>query len=246
VHLRSNAKHPMTTAPREEIQRTARVLFADDEADARHLLQASLEPANIQVHLVENGLQALLKWQDIRFDMLILDVMMPEMDGLEVCRRIRRTSNIPIILLTAHGRERDIVAGFDCGADDYVIKPYRAIELVARIQAILKRTAPPPLVPARWNDDIYLDHEAQRIVCRGRRIKVTPLEFRLMLYLMQNPGETITKSKLLQNVWGYLESGSEMNLIETAIHRLRNKIEPNPSRPKYIHTVWGAGYRFGE
>jgi two-component system, OmpR family, response regulator ResD len=236
----------MTTARNAAPPRIARVLFADDEPEARYLLKTSLECANYRVHLVENGLQAFHKWQDTYFDLLILDVMMPEMDGLEACRRIRRTSNIPIILLTARGCEQDIVSGFDSGADDYVIKPYRANELVARIQAILKRTAPAPLVPTRWNDDLYLDHESQRIVCRGRRIKVTPLEFRLMLYLMQNPGETLTKKSLLQNVWGYLESGSEMNLIETAIHRLRNKIEPNPSRPKYIQTVWGAGYRFGE
>lgn len=243
---KTNGKTMTTSTITGATNRTARVLFADDEADMRLLVKATLEFVGYQVHLVENGFKALQKWQDINYDLLILDIMMPEVDGLEACRRIRRTSHIPIILLTARGCERDIVAGFDSGADDYVIKPFRATELVARMEAILKRTARKPVRPELWDDEIYLDYDAQRIVCRGRRIKVTPLEFRLMRYLMQNPGEILSKQDLLHNVWGYLESVGQMNLIETAVRRLRMKIEPNPSRPKYIQTVWGIGYRFGE
>lgn len=246
MQLKTNGKSIMATAIGGTTPRKARVLFADDEAETRLLVRATLEFANMQVHLVENGFQALQKWQDMHYDLIILDVMMPEVGGLEACRHIRRTSNIPIILLTARGCEQDIVAGFDSGADDYIIKPFHANELVARIQAILKRTVRKPMIPELWDKDIYLDYDAQRIICSGRRIKVTPLEFRLMRYLMQNPGEVLTKEDLLQNVWGYLESVGEMNLIETAIRRLRMKIEPNPSRPKYIQTVWGIGYRFGE
>ena len=236
----------MATVKGRQADYIARVLFADDEDETRVVLQAALKSANIQVHLVENGRQAIQKWQDINYDLIILDVMMPEVDGLEACRQIRRMSNVPIILLTARGDERDIVDGFQSGADDYIIKPFHANELVARIQAILKRSARQPVKREFQEDGIYLDHDQQRIIYRGRRIQMTPLEFRLISYMAQNTGEVLTKEDLLHNVWGYLEPAGELNLIETAIRRLRLKIEANPSKPKYIQTVWGLGYRFGE
>ena len=236
----------MATVKGRQADYIARVLFADDEDETRVVLQAALKSANIQVHLVENGRQAIQKWQDINYDLIILDVMMPEVDGLEACRQIRRMSNVPIILLTARGDERDIIDGFQSGADDYIIKPFHANELVARIQAILKRSARQPVKREFQEDGIYLDHDQQRIIYRGRRIQMTPLEFRLISYMAQNAGEVLTKEDLLHNVWGYLEPAGELNLIETAIRRLRLKVEANPSKPKYIQTVWGLGYRFGE
>ena len=173
---------------------------------------------------------------------------MPVMDGLEACKRIRRISDIPIIFLTAKGQEQDVVNGLETGADDYIVKPFRAAEFVARVRVVLNRTArQKDACRKRLSfDKLVLDLEARRVISRGRSIEVTPLEFQLLRYLMQNVGVVISKEDLLQNVWGYAEAAGDMNLIEAAVRRLRRKLELDPSQPKYIQTVWGAGYRFGE
>jgi len=170
------------------------------------------------------------------------------MSGLQVCKIIRQKSSIPILLLTGRGKEEDVVAGIEAGADDYVIKPLRPRELVARIHSLLRR-AKGDGQPSRRKlafDNLTLDLDAHRVIYHDKSIAVSPLEFQLLKYLMQNPGMVLSKEDLLRNVWGYVSTGSDMNMIEATVRRLRKKVEVDPSRPKYIKTVWGSGYRFGE
>jgi DNA-binding response OmpR family regulator len=227
---------------------TIRVLFADDDPDIRGLMQFVLHDAGMQLFLAENGQQALKIWHHNLVDVVVLDIMMPLLDGLSVCRRIRRVSDVPIILLTAKGQEQEVVEGLEAGADDYIVKPFRPRELVARLQAGVQRLDRRNEERAKELifEDLRLDASGKIVVTQGRPIQVTPLEFRLLQYLMQNIGVVFSKEDLFQNVWGYVEPAGEMNLIEAAIRRLRKKIEADPTRPRYIQTVWGAGYRFGD
>ena len=228
--------------------RSPNILVADDDPETRELIRLILKDAGMKVVLGENGSQLLELWRANPIDLIILDVMMPVMDGFEACQRIRRVSDVPIVFLTAKGQEGDVVNGFEIGADDYIVKPFRPGELIARVRAILNRLE-------RLREDagrrlqfekLILDLDARRVVARGKTIEVTPLEFQLLQYLMQNVGIVMSKENLLQNVWGYAEAAGDLNLIEAAVRRLRRKLELDPSQPEYIHTVWGAGYRFGE
>jgi len=228
--------------------RSPNILVADDDPETRELIRLILKDAGMKVVLGENGSQLLELWRANPIDLIILDVMMPVMDGFEACERIRRVSDVPIVFLTAKGQEGDVVSGFEIGADDYIVKPFRPGELIARVRAILNRLE-------RLREDVgrrlqfeklILDLDARRVVARGKTIEVTPLEFQLLQYLMQNVGIVMSKENLLQNVWGYAEAAGDLNLIEAAVRRLRRKLELDPSQPEYIHTVWGAGYRFGE
>lgn len=228
--------------------RAPAILVADDNPETRELIGLVLKDARMEVIFAENGSELLVRWRSNQVDLIILDVMMPVMDGFEACRRIRRVSDIPIIFLTARDQEREVVNGFEIGADDYIVKPFRPAEFVARIQAILSRLERQRADSGRrlFFDNLVLDLDARKVVARGKTIEVTPLEFQLLQYLMQNIGVVISKENLLQNVWGYAKAAGDMNLIEAAIRRLRRKLELDPSEPEYIHTVWGAGYRFGE
>lgn len=225
-----------------------RILFADDDADTRKIVGEILQTAGIDTVFADSGNQAIQAWQTQPVDLIILDYMMPGMDGIETCRRIRQTSFIPVILLTAKGREEDVIKGFKAGVDDYIVKPIRTREFIARVQAILNRVARQPTTVDRQMviGDLVLDARARQVISQGRRVYLSPLEFRLLQYLMQHAGMTISKIDLLYNVWGFCELAGEINFIEAAIKRLRRKIEPNPSNPKYIQTVWGSGYRFGD
>jgi two-component system response regulator MtrA len=202
----------------------------------------------MDVVFAENGIRALDLWRANSIDAVVLDVMMPEMDGLEACQYIRKESSVPILLLTARGKEEDILAGFNAGADDYIIKPFKPRELVARIAALLRRATGHPL-PSRKQisyENITLDLESRCVIQKDRQVEISPMEFRLLKYLMQNAGNIVTKEDLLHEVWGYAASSGDMNLIEATIRRLRQKVEIDPSRPHYIQTIWGAGYRFGD
>jgi DNA-binding response OmpR family regulator len=227
--------------------RSPAILVADDNPETRELIGLVLKDASMEVIFAENGSELLDRWRSNQVDLIILDVMMPVMDGFEACRRIRRVSDIPIIFLTAKDQESEVVNGFEIGADDYIVKPFRPAEFVARIQAILSRVERQRAASGRrlFFDNLVLDLDARKVVARGKTIEVTPLEFQLLQYLMQNIGVVISKESLLQNVWGYAEAAGDMNLIEAAVRRLRRKLELDPSEPEYIHTVWGAGYRFG-
>jgi len=229
------------------MKENTRVLFADDDADTRKAVGEILQTAGIETVFADNGLQAIQAWQTHPVDLIILDYMMPVLDGIETCRRIRHASVIPIILLTAKGREEDIINGFKAGADDYIVKPIRTREFIARVHAILNRVSRQSITSDRQMvfEDLVLDSRARQVISQGKRVYLSPLEFRLLQYLMQHAGMTISKIDLLYNVWGFCELAGEINFIEAAIKRLRRKIEPNPAHPKYIQTVWGTGYRFG-
>ncbi len=224
-----------------------KVLFADDDPEIHDLVSVILEEANIQVISAENGLHALELWRKHPVDLIILDVNMPIMDGLETCRRIRSRSDLPVMMLTALGKERDIVDGLEAGADDYIVKPFRNKEFVARVETILRRTARMEKYSKGqlFYDKLLLDIDSHRLLFRGNTIPITPLEFALLRYLMENVGVVVSKEELLQNVWGYNPIDGDMNLVEATIGRLRKKLEIDPSQPRYIKTVWGAGYRFG-
>jgi len=224
------------------------ILYADDDYDSQQSVFLVLEDAGMHVVFAENGSKALELWRSNPIDLVVLDVMMPEMDGLETCQMIRKESSVPIILLTARGREEDIIRGFDAGADDYVVKPFRPRELVARIGSLLRRATGRTWMSRKQIsfDNIILDLEARCVIQRDRQVDVSPMEFRLLKYLMQNAGNVVSKEDLLHDVWGYAASSGDMNLIEATIRRLRQKVESDPSRPRYIQTVWGAGYRFGD
>jgi two-component system response regulator MtrA len=223
------------------------VLFADDDAETQQLVGMILKNENMQVVYAHDGSQVFDVWQMNPVNLMILDIMMPIMDGLETCRRVRRVSDIPIILLTAKTQESDVLEGFNTGADDYITKPFRAKELVARINAVLHRTRRQRVQAGRQlaYDELVMDMDTRRVTLDGKYLRLTPLEFQLLHYFMQHPGDLLTKEELLENVWGYLKPGGNMNLVETTIRRLRMKIEVDASNPRYIQTVWGRGYRLG-
>jgi DNA-binding response OmpR family regulator len=236
-----------TEQSQKEFRQPRRVLCVDDDPDTRVMLGMILEPIGLEVVFAENGSQMLEAWRKSRIDLIILDVMMPIMDGLEACKRIRNVSDVPIIFLSAKGEEDDVVVGFELGANDYVLKPFRPKELVARIRAMLLRGEEKERIQKQLAfDKLVLDMDAQRVTSQGMVIEVSPLEFRLLQYMMQNIGVVISKEDLLKYVWGYVDIAGDMNLIEAAVRRLRSKLELDPSHPQYIKTVWGAGYRFGD
>jgi two-component system response regulator MtrA len=224
-----------------------RILFADDDLDIQQAVCFVLEEAGMDVYFASDGFHALELYRSTPVNLVILDMMMPIMDGLEACQRIRQVSTIPIIMLTARGREEDVVTAFEMGADDYIVKPFRPRELVARIQAVVKRAAQDEEARKLLAfGSLMMDLEAHRVVYRDRNIQMSPMEFKLLRYLMENAGIVLSKEDLLQNVWGYPPSAGDMNLIEATVRRLRKKVEKDPSHPSYIKTVWGTGYRFGE
>jgi len=224
------------------------ILFVDDDRDLQQAVGLTLEGAGFQVIFADNGLQALELWRTNPVDAIISDIVMPSLSGLNLCKLIRHSSQVPIILLTGKGNEEDIVIGFEVGADDYVVKPFRPRELVVRLQALLRRTNGRSSLSYRnlAFGQLTLDLEAHRVLYREKSIPVSPLEFQLLRYLMQNAGTVLSKEDLLRNVWGYMSTGADMNMIEATVRRLRKKVESDPSQPRYIQTVWGTGYRFGD
>ena len=244
--ISNSIKDNQTQTGTQEFMQPHQVLCVDDDPDTRIMLGVILKPIGIEVIYAENGSQMLEIWRKNRIDLIILDIMMPIMDGLEACKRIRQVSDVPIIFLSSKGEEDDIVAGFAIGAHDYVLKPFRPKELLARVRAMLLRREEKDRIDKQLAfDRLVLDLDAQRVISHGTTIEVSPLEFRLLQYMMQNIGVVISKEDLLKYVWGYVDVAGDMNLIEAAIRRLRRKLELDPSHPEYIQTVWGAGYRFG-
>lgn len=225
---------------------SARILVAEDEAPLADLLRLSLEAAGHQVTLAYDGREALRLFEQGGFDLIILDVMMPEMDGFAVCAEIRRRSDVPIIMLTALSDPDAVVQGFDLGADDYITKPFQFREVQARIAAILRRIR---WLQTKWTPSVVrvgrltVDLDAHTAATNGHVIPLTPIEFRLLYTLMAQPGKTFSREQLMREVWGYDFVGGT-NLVEVTVHRLREKIEQNPSRPEHILTVRGVGYKF--
>jgi len=223
-----------------------RILVVDDEARMRHFVRMNLDLEGYQISEAENGLAALDRVREDLPDLVLLDVMMPEMDGFETLQRIRTFSSVPVIMLTVKGDEADRIRGLDLGADDYVTKPFSPRELSSRIRAVLRRVEPPKTQaeePLAIDEDLSIDFRRREVISRGEHIKLRPTEYRLLLHLVENAGWIVPQETLLAKVWGP-EYTDDSQLLRLYVTYLRKKIEPDPSNPRYILTERGVGYRF--
>jgi DNA-binding response OmpR family regulator len=222
------------------------ILVVDDEPRMRRFMHMNLDLEGYRVIEAENGLEAVNRVRDDLPDLVLLDVMMPEMDGFEALRFIRETSNIPVIMLTVKGEEDDRVRGLELGADDYVTKPFSPRELASRIKAVLRRAEMP--TPAgqsviNVDDRLQIDFNRRQVIVDGKEVKLRPTEYRLLYHLVNNAGWTLPHETLLAKVWGH-EYRDETHYLRLYITYLRQKIEEDPAHPKYILTERGLGYRF--
>jgi two-component system, OmpR family, KDP operon response regulator KdpE len=222
---------------------TATILVVDDEPQIRRVMRTTLAVHGYSVVEARSGEEALARTRDVRPDLILLDVNLPGMSGLETCREIRNTSDAPIIMLTVRNTERDKVQALDAGADDYVVKPFGVDELMARIRAALRRAPPVEATPPFISDELKIDFEKRYVTLQGHPIRLTPKELELLRQLVSNSGKAQGHRHLLQTVWGF-EYGDEMEYLRVFINQLRNKIEPDPRHPRYIHTDSRIGYRF--
>jgi two-component system KDP operon response regulator KdpE len=226
-----------------------RILVVDDDSQIRRVMRATLAARSYQVGDARTGEEALERLRSETYDLVLLDMNMPGMDGLETCRAIRTgqsDSDLAIIMLTVRNTERDKVEALDAGADDYVTKPFSMPELLARIRAALRRApASSESAPQRitLEGDIDIDFESRHVSVRGRDVRLTPKEFQLLRYLVAHPNKTIAHRELLQAVWGP-DYGQELEYLRVFVNQLRKKIEPNPAKPKYLLTEPWVGYRF--
>ena len=226
--------------------RKATVLVVDDEPHVVRLVKANLEPSGYRILTATDGEQALRVVQSESPDLVILDIMLPKMDGYEVCRRIREFSPVPVIMLTARSAELDLVHGFDMGADDYLTKPFAANELLVRVRAVLRRSKWPEEVLAHHGfkaGPMEIDFAGHKVTVDGQAIKLSPTEYRLLAYLASNAGRVILHRELLRAVWGP-EYGDESEYLRVYVRYLRQKLEPDPANPLYLLTQPGAGYIF--
>lgn len=221
------------------------VLLIDDDVRLCELLKTYLAGQGFTLS-VSNTAEAGLK--NVRrndYQLVVLDIMLPDGDGLEICRTIRATSDVPIIMLTARGANEDKIIGLELGADDYLAKPFNPRELVARMKAVLRRNGPTPWAESRAieYDDFYLNPSKQIVKLEGREIELTTVEFQLLKVLASNPGKVFTRERLLDLVKGREFDGIDRS-IDVHISKLRNKMEQDPKKPRWIKTIWGTGYRF--
>jgi two-component system, OmpR family, KDP operon response regulator KdpE len=221
----------------------ANILIVDDEPQIRRVMRSTLSSQGYTVTEAKTGEEALDSIRKERPDLVLLDVNMPGMGGIEACREIRRSSDAPIIILTVRKTERDKVLALDAGADDYVVKPFGMEELLARIRASLRRYAPGDKIPPFVSRDVTIDFESRRLTVRGRDVHLTPKEFDVLKFLVANLGKPLTHRRLLQAVWGP-DYGEETENLRVVINQLRKKIESDPAQPKYILTEPWVGYRF--
>lgn len=223
-----------------------RILLAEDEVALRDFVSRNLRASGFEVLEASNGLEALALWEREDPHLLILDIMMPRMDGLEVCRRVRESSAVPIIVLTALDAQSDKVTALDLGADDYLTKPFGVEELLARVRAVLRRTqwgAIPLAGGIKRFGNLEIDLEGHLVRQRGAEVRLSPIEFALLQQLVTNAGKVLTHRMLLQRVWGP-EYGGEAEYLRVYINRLRQKLEPDPANPRFFLTEPGVGYRF--
>ncbi len=223
-----------------------KVLIVDDDVVMRQLVGHVVTGTGNEIVMANDGAEGLDQFYEHQPDLVILDLMMPKMTGWEVCRQIRQSSNVPIIMLTAMGRESDEVRGFKEGADDYVTKPFNANVLQARVEAALRRgkLITQEEAPTTYSDDyLTLDLSQRRMLVDGKLVKLTATEYRLLVYLFKNAGQVLTFRQILENVWGG-EYSKNTDYVHVYIWHLRKKLERNPKSPKYILTEHGVGYRF--
>jgi len=221
----------------------ASILVVDDEPQIRRVLRSTLSTHGYVITEAKTGEEALESMRKERPDLILLDMNMPGMGGIEACRQIRRTSDAPIIMLTVRNAERDKVAALDAGADDYVVKPFGIEELLARIRAALRRYSPGDTVPSFVSKDLTIDFETRQMTVRDRIVHLTPKEYDVLKHLVANQGKPLTHRRILQSVWGP-DYGEETENLRVVINQLRKKIETDPARPKYIVTEPWVGYRF--
>lgn len=219
-----------------------KILIVEDEANIRELLRLYLEREGYTVLEAENGVEGIKKWKSDKPDMLLLDVMMPVMDGWAVCREIRAESDVPIIMLTAKGETADRVSGLEMGADDYIVKPLEMPEVIARVRAVFRRMAPDDAPEKLLFDNLVIDKQAYDLVIKGKRVDAPPKEIELLYFLASSPNRVFTRAQLLDDVWGFDYFG-DTRTVDVHVKRLREKLE-GVSDKWELKTVWGVGYKF--
>lgn len=220
-----------------------KVLIVEDDANIRELLRLYLEKDGFEVHGVGDGGNALREYKKVEPDLVLLDIMLPVMDGWQVCREIRKDSAIPIIMLTAKGETMDKITGLEMGADDYIVKPLDMKEVIARVHAVMRRYAPESISLKRLSfDNLIIDMDAYELTVGGKKVDTPPKEIELLYFLASNPNRVFTRSQLLDEVWGFDYFG-DTRTIDVHVKRLREKLE-NVSSQWEVATVWGVGYKF--
>lgn len=219
-----------------------KILIVEDEANIRELLRLYLGREGYTVLEAENGVEGIKKWKSDKPDMLLLDVMMPVMDGWAVCREIRAESDVPIIMLTAKGETADRVSGLEMGADDYIVKPLEMPEVIARVRAVFRRMAPDDAPEKLSFDNLVIDKQAYDLVIKGKRVDAPPKEIELLYFLASSPNRVFTRAQLLDDVWGFDYFG-DTRTVDVHVKRLREKLE-GVSDKWELKTVWGVGYKF--
>ncbi|MFC8507295.1 response regulator transcription factor [Streptomyces sp. NPDC057411] len=223
----------------------ARILVVDDDPTVAEVVTGYLGRSGFTVEHAADGPDALLRAGERRPDLVVLDLMLPGLDGLEVCRRLRETGQVPVIMLTARGDEEDRITGLEVGADDYVTKPFSPRELVLRVESVLRRSrgaGPTATGTVLRAADLSVDPVTRRATRAGRELGLTLREFDLLAYFLERPGVAHTREELMRRVWGW--DFGDLSTITVHVRRLRAKIEEDPARPRLIQTVWGVGYRF--
>ncbi len=224
-----------------------RILVVDDEKLIVKGIRFALEQDGMEVDCAYDGEEALKLARENEYDVVLLDLMLPVYDGYEVCQQIREFSDMPIIMLTAKGDDMDKILGLDYGADDYITKPFNILEVKARIKAIIRRSGKKPEKEEKQSilkaGDITMDKESRRVFVEDREVNLTAKEFDLLQLFLENPGKVYSRENLLKDVWGY-EYPGDVRTVDVHVRRLREKIEKNPSDPRYIYTKWGVGYYY--
>ena len=224
-----------------------KILVVDDEKLIVKGIRFSLEQDGMEVDVAYDGEEALKYARDNKYDLILLDVMLPKLTGFEVCQQIREFSNVPIIMLTAKSEDMDKILGLEYGADDYITKPFNILEVKARIKAIMRRMGTKDAKEKENNvislGDMKMDRESRRVFIMNKEVNLTTKEFEVLELLIMNPGKVYSRDSLLQIIWGEDYPG-DVRTVDVHIRRLREKIENNPSEPKYVQTKWGLGYFF--
>ena len=224
-----------------------RIFFVEDDQSLIKGLSFALAKQGYETDIARTKLEAEKLWSDGKYDLVILDVSLPDGSGYDICKKIRQTSKTPIIFLTAADEETDVIMGLDIGGDDYITKPFNILEVKARIKAIMRRTAgsQPKKEDSKVIEagDLRLDCESRRLFILNKEVNLTAKEFDLLELLVNNPNKVYSRENLLNLVWGY-EYPGDVRTVDVHVRRLREKIEKNPSEPKYVHTKWGVGYYY--
>jgi DNA-binding response OmpR family regulator len=240
----STASEPAAGVSDDSDAPAGRVLVVDDEPMIREVLVNYLVHDGFEVVEAEDGTMAVEALAAATFDLVLLDIMLPGLTGLEVLRRIRAGGDVPVILLTARGAEEDRVAGLELGADDYVVKPFSPREVVARVRSVLRRTNPAEAPNVVEFGDVVVDLGGRSLTVKGEAVEVPRKEFDLLGYLVARPQQALTRSELLEQVWGSSEEWQDPATVTVHVSRLRQKLEADPSKPAHLVTVFGVGYRF--